>query len=75
MAESDIAAVRWVVARVILPIVAVVVVPLMLFGLALTGDLTSSALRRLALRQALMSYLFGAVILAMTINVTAGFIL
>jgi uncharacterized membrane protein len=38
-------------------------------------DLTSSTLRRLALRQALLSYLFGAVILAMTINITAGFIL
>ena len=38
-------------------------------------DLTNSVLRRLALRHALLSYLFGAVILAMTINVTAGFIL
>jgi uncharacterized membrane protein len=38
-------------------------------------DLTSAALRRLALRHALLSYLFGAVILAMTINVTAGFVL
>jgi uncharacterized membrane protein len=38
-------------------------------------DLTSSALRRLALRHALLAYLFGAVILAATINVTAGFIL
>ena len=38
-------------------------------------DLTSAALRRLALRHALLSYLFGAVILATTINVTAGFIL
>ena len=38
-------------------------------------DLTSSALRRLALRHALLSYLFGAVILAMTINVTASFVL
>ena len=38
-------------------------------------DLTSNALRRLALRHALLSYLFGAVILAMTINVAAGFIL
>jgi uncharacterized membrane protein len=38
-------------------------------------DLTTSAMRRLALRHALLSYLFGAVILAMTINVTAGFIL
>jgi len=38
-------------------------------------DLTSSVMRRLALRHALLSYLFGAVILAMTINVTAGFVL
>jgi uncharacterized membrane protein len=38
-------------------------------------DLTNSVLRRLALRHALLSYLFGAVILAMTINVAAGFIL
>ena len=38
-------------------------------------DLTTSAMRRLALRHALLSYLFGAVILAATINVTAGFIL
>ncbi len=38
-------------------------------------DLTTAAMRRLALRHALLSYLFGAVILAMTINVTAGFIL
>ena len=38
-------------------------------------DLTSSVLRRLALRHALLSYLFGAVILATTINVAAGFIL
>ena len=38
-------------------------------------DLTSPAMRRLALRHALLSYLFGAVILAATINVTAGFIL
>ena len=37
-------------------------------------DLTL-VMRRLALRHALLSYLFGAVILAMTINVTAGFIL
>jgi uncharacterized membrane protein len=38
-------------------------------------DLTSGAMRRLALRHSLLSYLFGAVILAMTINITAGFIL
>ena len=38
-------------------------------------DLTSAVMRRLALRHALLSYLFGAVILAMTINVTAGFVL
>jgi uncharacterized membrane protein len=38
-------------------------------------DLTSSAMRRVALRHALLSYLFGAVILALTINVTASFIL
>jgi uncharacterized membrane protein len=38
-------------------------------------DLTSPVMRRLALRHALLSYLFGAVILAMTINVTAGFVL
>jgi Predicted membrane protein len=38
-------------------------------------DLTTTAMRRLALRHALLSYLFGAVILAMTINVTAGFVL
>jgi uncharacterized membrane protein len=38
-------------------------------------DLTSNAMRRVALRHALLSYLFGAVILASTINVTASFIL
>ncbi len=38
-------------------------------------DLTTAAMRRLALRHALLAYLFGAVILAMTINVTAGFVL
>lgn len=38
-------------------------------------DLTTNAMRRLALRHALLSYLFGAVILAMTINITASFIL
>ena len=37
-------------------------------------DLTSSAMRRVALRHSLLAYLFGAVILALTINVTAGFI-
>jgi uncharacterized membrane protein len=38
-------------------------------------DLTTNALRRLTLRHALLAYLFGAVILATTINVTASFIL
>jgi uncharacterized membrane protein len=38
-------------------------------------DLTSSAMRRVALRHSLLSYLFGAVILALTINMTASFIL
>jgi uncharacterized membrane protein len=38
-------------------------------------DLTTTAMRRLTLRHALLAYLFGAVILAMTINVTASFIL
>jgi uncharacterized membrane protein len=38
-------------------------------------DLTSGTMRRLALRHALLSYLFGAVILAATINVTASFVL
>ena len=37
-------------------------------------DLTSSSMRRLALRHALLAYLFGAVILALTINITAGFV-
>jgi uncharacterized membrane protein len=35
-------------------------------------DLTSSPIRATALRQALLSYLFGAVILASTINLVAG---
>jgi uncharacterized membrane protein len=35
-------------------------------------DLQSAAFRRLALRHALLSYLFGAVILAATINLVAG---
>jgi uncharacterized membrane protein len=35
-------------------------------------DLQTSALRRLALRQMLISYLFGAVIIAITINLVAG---
>jgi uncharacterized membrane protein len=35
-------------------------------------DLQSAQFRRLALRHALMSYLFGAVILAATINLVAG---
>jgi uncharacterized membrane protein len=38
-------------------------------------NLTSGAMRRLTLRHALLAYLFGAVILALTINVTASFIL
>jgi uncharacterized membrane protein len=38
-------------------------------------NLTSPNLRRLVLRHALLSYLFGAVILATTINITASFIL
>jgi uncharacterized membrane protein len=38
-------------------------------------NLTSPVMRRLTLRHALLSYLFGAVILAMTINITASFIL
>ena len=35
-------------------------------------ELNSRAIRSTALRQALLSYLFGAVIIAMTINVVAG---
>lgn len=35
-------------------------------------DLQTSALRRLALRHMLLSYLFGAVIIAVTINLVAG---
>jgi uncharacterized membrane protein len=35
-------------------------------------DLKTSALRATALRQALLSYLLGAVILATTINLVAG---
>jgi uncharacterized membrane protein len=38
-------------------------------------DLTSNRMRRLVLRHSLLAYLFGAVILAMTINVAASFIL
>jgi uncharacterized membrane protein len=38
-------------------------------------DLTTNRMRRLVLRHSLLSYLFGAVILAMTINVAASFIL
>jgi uncharacterized membrane protein len=38
-------------------------------------DLTTNALRRLTLRHALLAYIFGAVVLATTINVTASFIL
>jgi len=35
-------------------------------------DLTSKAMRRLALRHALLSYMFGALIIATTINLIAG---
>jgi uncharacterized membrane protein len=35
-------------------------------------DLKTSVIRATALRQALISYLFGAVILATTINLVAG---
>jgi uncharacterized membrane protein len=35
-------------------------------------DLTSNSLRRTALRHALLSYLFGIVVVAITINVVAG---
>ena len=35
-------------------------------------DLQSTEYRRLALRHALLSYVFGAVILAATINLVAG---
>jgi uncharacterized membrane protein len=38
-------------------------------------NLTSGAMRRLTLRHALLSYMFGAIILALVINVTASFIL
>ncbi|HEX4492866.1 MAG TPA: DUF1345 domain-containing protein [Acidimicrobiia bacterium] len=38
-------------------------------------DLTTNRMRRLVLRHSLLAYLFGAVILAMTINVAASFIL
>jgi uncharacterized membrane protein len=38
-------------------------------------NLTTNRLRRLVLRHSLLAYLFGAVILAMTINVAASFIL
>lgn len=38
-------------------------------------NLTNRAMRRLTLRHALLAYLFGAVILATTINITASFIL
>ncbi len=37
-------------------------------------DLTSKAIRRTALRHALLSYLFGAVIIALAINAVAGLI-
>jgi uncharacterized membrane protein len=42
---------------------------------ALTGaatDITTKPIRRIALRHALLSYLFGAVILATAINVVAS---
>ena len=35
-------------------------------------DLQTVALRRLALRHMLLSYLFGAIIIAVTINLIAG---
>jgi uncharacterized membrane protein len=35
-------------------------------------DLTTKAMRRLALRHALLSYMFGALIIATTINLIAG---
>jgi uncharacterized membrane protein len=35
-------------------------------------DLTTKAIRRTALRHALLSYLFGTAIIAVTINVVAG---
>ena len=35
-------------------------------------DLTSQAMRSTALRHALLSFVFGSVILAVTINVVAG---
>jgi uncharacterized membrane protein len=38
-------------------------------------DLTTNRMRRVVLRHSLLAYLFGAVILAMTINVAASFIL
>lgn len=37
-------------------------------------DLTSKTIRRTATRQALVSYLFGTFVLAMTINVVAGLV-
>jgi uncharacterized membrane protein len=37
-------------------------------------DLTSKALRRTATRHALLSYLFGTVIVAVMINVVAGLV-
>ncbi|MGH9127093.1 MAG: DUF1345 domain-containing protein [Acidimicrobiales bacterium] len=37
-------------------------------------DLTTKAFRRMALRQALLSYLFGTVIIAATINLVAGLV-
>jgi uncharacterized membrane protein len=37
-------------------------------------DLTSKAVRRTALRHALLSYLFGTVIIAVAINVVAGLV-
>ena len=37
-------------------------------------DLTTKGFRRLALRHALLSYLFGTVIIAATINLVAGLV-
>ena len=35
-------------------------------------DLSTTAFRRLAIRHALLSYMFGALIIAVTINLIAG---
>ena len=51
----------------------------MAFGVGMTyqvadTDITSRVVRRVVLCQALLSYLFGAAIIAATINVVAGLI-